>query len=569
MRRMRRAALLVLCALSGCGGAGKPSQVAPPAAKRAPPPPPALVVAIVVDQLAAWIAEERLPLLPEGGGFARLRREGTWVQRARHAHAVTDTAPGHAALFTGRSPRETGIVANELLDEHGEFVSVLRDPATKLVDDEGVTQKTGSSIARLRVPTVADALRAARADATIVSVSIKDRGAIFGGGRSSSATLWFDVGLDRFVTSSGFASALPRWALPHATHAAVASLRSGAWTLLDPPWVKAHAATADDQPGEGDWDGLGRTFPHDLGHAKEPAVPFRATPFADEAVLSLAAAAVRARDASKPMFLAVSLSANDYVSHVFGPDSWESWDELRRIDASLAKLFALLDAEVGSEGWSVVLGADHGGATLPETASGRPWCGPSPDAFARACRLVPRIYVHELGKELRAVAEQAIGPGDWVLGVADPLVMLTPAARALDEARRQKLEAALLAKLKSDPRIADAFVVRTLPETCAKPAWDMSIADLVCRSVPRDGPGDVYVVPAPGAFFDTRYVVGFGENHGTPYVYDRTVPVLARGPGIAHGRVLSDARLATTYTRTLAALLGLAFDAPGTDLTHE
>src|SRR5262245_29078282 len=35
-------------------------------------------IAFVVDQLSAWVAEERFPLLPETGGFARLRREGTW-----------------------------------------------------------------------------------------------------------------------------------------------------------------------------------------------------------------------------------------------------------------------------------------------------------------------------------------------------------------------------------------------------------------------------------------------------------------------------------------------------------
>jgi len=38
------------------------------------------------------------------------------------------------------------------------------------------------------------------------------------------------------------------------------------WQLLDAGWVAAHAATADDQDGEGDYAGLGRTFPiHPIG----------------------------------------------------------------------------------------------------------------------------------------------------------------------------------------------------------------------------------------------------------------------------------------------------------------
>jgi hypothetical protein len=100
-------------------------------ARRAP-----VVVAIVVDQLAAWIAEERWPLLPESGGFARLRREGTWAVDMRYAHSVTDTAPGHAALFTGTWPRKTGIWANERMDVDLRVrMSILRDAETRLVID--------------------------------------------------------------------------------------------------------------------------------------------------------------------------------------------------------------------------------------------------------------------------------------------------------------------------------------------------------------------------------------------------------------------------------------------------
>ncbi|HSI05589.1 MAG TPA: hypothetical protein VLC93_13975, partial [Myxococcota bacterium] len=59
-----------------------------------------VVVTIIVDQFAAWVASERLETLPADGGFARLRREGTYVRAIRYAHAATETACGHAALFT-------------------------------------------------------------------------------------------------------------------------------------------------------------------------------------------------------------------------------------------------------------------------------------------------------------------------------------------------------------------------------------------------------------------------------------------------------------------------------------
>ena len=91
-------------------------------APRAPP----WLVTIVVDQLAAWMADERWPALPSDGGFARLQREGLNVRELRFAHSVTETAPGHAALYTGAVPRATGIVSNDVLGPDGKKASSLR-----------------------------------------------------------------------------------------------------------------------------------------------------------------------------------------------------------------------------------------------------------------------------------------------------------------------------------------------------------------------------------------------------------------------------------------------------------
>src|SRR5262249_45691624 len=123
-----------------------------------------VVVTIVVDQLAAWIADERWSELPKAGGFARLLREGTRVREMRYAHAVTDTAPGHAALYTGVTPRVSGIVGNEIPIDREKRESVLLDRDTALVVHGLATSRPGASIRALApdVPTLADRLRAAR-----------------------------------------------------------------------------------------------------------------------------------------------------------------------------------------------------------------------------------------------------------------------------------------------------------------------------------------------------------------------------------------------------------------------
>jgi hypothetical protein len=551
-----------------------------------------VVVSLVVDQMAAWIAAERWPELPATGGFARLRREGTWLRDVRYAHAVTDTAPGHSALYTGAVPRASGIVANEVIDAGGApggaRVSLLRDPLTAMVDATGAHRDVpGSSIAALRVETVADRLRAARPDAWVVSLSLKDRGAIFAGGRAPTAAVWFDPKRDRFVTSSAFAASLPRWAAPP-PHPAT-------WELLDPAWVSAHAATPDAQEGEGDVDGFGTIFPHAFAAAKSPGHALRTSPFADDALLAMALGALDAdrtpssssssRSAGRPYpsLIAVSLSANDYIGHTFGPDSWEAWDELRRLDAALARFFDALDARLGPAGWAAVLAADHGTTTMPEAARvprARPWCdgagtsAAKSDRWQRACGPVGRILPDDLAVTLRATAERVLGKGDgkgetrepWIAGVADPYVIFTDAARALDATRGEALRAALTKDLLARTEIARVIDVRGLPPRCPEESDD-SVDALVCRATPvRVGEaaagGDLYMVARPGSFFDPSVVVGKGSSHGSPYLFDRAVPMLARAPGLVEaGRVVDTPVSFRVFARTLASLLGV--EAPG------
>jgi len=552
---MRRPALALALLASAC----RPRRPPPPPPPAPAAPRPAVVVTLVIDQFAAWIAAERLPLLPDAGGFARLRREGTWFREMRYLHAATDTAPGHASLYTGVPPRESGILANELVDERGERYSILRDGASRVVTFDGPTDGAGSSIAMLRVPTLADALRARVPDAVIVSVSLKDRGAIFGGGRRPDATLWFDPRRDSFVTSTAFAPSMPAWALPAGAPAALAALRAAPWTLAPDRWVQEHAASPDDNPGEGDLEGWGTTFPHEFTRARRAGSALRASPQGDVAVLDLAAAAVtHARSPGRPLLLAVSLSSNDYIGHLFGPDSWEAWDQLRRLDASLARFFERLDAAVGPRGWALVLSADHGIVTLPEAPpEARPWCAPAApaDPWERPCGPLTRLDPDALARELQDAAVAALGPGAWVRGVADPYVYLTPAALQLAPARRGELLAALAARARQHPEVERVVETLTVPAACAA---DESVEALLCRSIPADSGAALYVQTRAGAFFDAGYVLGRGASHGSPYRFDRAVPLFVRAPGTFEpGRRIDDPIPFTRLRASAERLLGL------------
>jgi len=570
MRRMKRAALAIVL-LASCrdashaydAGSATDARAIVQTTPRAP-----IVVGIVVDQLAAWVLSERAPLLPKDGGFARLMREGTYVREVRFAHATCDTAPGHAALYTGAPPHESGIDANETLDDDFEKVSFLADPKTTQIDAFSVRDgETSSSLARLRVPTVADALRAAKPDAVIVSLSLKDRGAIFGGGKNPTDVVWYDAAKGNFVTSSAFARAPTPW-LKDSFFEDQKPYVDKVWDApLHPDWVRAHSPTPDAQRGEGDYLGLKSTYPHALLEASSPMKALRMTPFADHVLLAMGLRALDARRAQDhETLLAISLSANDYIGHTFGPDSWEAWDELDRLDTELAIFMRALDARYGPSGYAIVLAADHGVVGMPETATLAHACGDA-DRWTRPCEAGERIMPRDLTNELRDAATRALGPSPtkkpWVAGIAEPYVLLTERARTLSRADHAKLVRAVEDALRAHRGVERVY--ESAPATCA-PESDESLDALVCRArSPRDDEA-LYVLLKPGSFFDAGYAEGAGTSHGSPYLFDRAIPTIARAPGrVAAGRVIDTPTSYRVFAKTLADLLQVPAPAAVTD----
>lgn len=551
-----------------------------PAAAPAPKHHAPFVVAIVVDQLSAWVAASRWPELPKDGGFARLRREGTWVKNLRYPYAVTDTAPGHAALQTGKVPAESGIVGNELIDRAGNHVTILHDDTTSTVTPRGVRATPSSSAALLRAETVADRLRAAHPDALVVSLSLKDRGAILPGGKHPTHALWFDADVDSFVTSTAFEPSYPEWASAISDHQAVTAARRVPWALTDRAWVAAHAAGPDDQPGEGDLDGLGTTFPH----VARTAAAFRALPASDAMILELGLAALAAEyDPSKPTLLLLSLSSSDVIGHVFGPDSWEAWDQLRKLDARLASLIESLDRRAGAP-VPMLLAGDHGNLSMPEISPARAGvscrspesASAPPDPYGRPCSVGVRLEPHAIALELAAATRAALGEGDWISGIADPYLFLTPEARALTGKRRAVLDGAIRRVLAGHHDGLEDFIdARTLAKRCpdvlahakgapARARIGEDVTTLVCRAwSPIVGAGDYYLVPRIGSSFDGEIVSGKGASHGSPQIYDRTVPMLVRAPGVIDAGAVVDAPVDFSVFAALeASLAGLDGRAP-------
>lgn len=390
-----------------------------------------------------------------------------------------------------------------------------------------------ASPAALQAETVADVLeRATDGRARTVSVSVKDRAAVFAG-RSIDRALWYDARLPGYTTSTFYGEVPPwldEWQRAHPIDALLVP-----WTPEDPELL-ARLLGPDDAPGEGDWEGFGTTFPHDPLASSAPYSVVRATPRSSEHLLSLAEEAAQREGLGEdevPDLLAISISSTDYVAHTFGPDSWEYLDNLIRVDRALGAFLERLERERGPT--AVLLTADHGGAPLPERAG--------------TGRLMPEAIATGLEAEL----DRTLGEGDWVITYVQPFVYLSEHARA-DEARLESATRAAIDWLSTRPEIglaADAREARTWRED------EAPVRRAVGLSVPDDPAGDVFVVPREGFVVDEAMPSGFGTSHGTPWAYDRTVPVIVWGEGVGHVRTdepLAQERVAST----LAALLGVA-----------
>lgn len=517
--------VVIIAALSpACGGGARPAQQAPRAR---------LVVSVVLDQIGSEVLERDLAALNPHGLIRQTIALGAYVPRSVYPYAATYTAPGHATIYSGVTPSVHGIVANKIWDRaRRRIVSVVDDAEHAVHGNEGAFAAPGA----LLNETVADSLkRASHGRSRVVSISLKDRCAVIPGGAHPDASVWYDERAQRFVTSSYYDAAMPPWLVAFATSHPLEHY-FGTWTLRD---AREGRDVRDDRAGEGDWHGLGTTFPHVLASSTDPAAAFLATPFSAHYLIDLADAAVSQfalGNDDAPDLLAISISSTDYAGHVFGPDSLESLDTLIRVDEALSQFVQRLERRMPV---AVLITADHGVVSLPEISR----------AGGHAAE---RLQGDELQRELDAHLVSKFGEGPWVDAFQQPFVYLSALANGSE--RREAVIAEAIAKLGTLAGVHAAYDARRR-DVLARSSDGVEQA--VANSIHARASGDIFVVPSQRSIVDELMPVGFGTSHGSPWPYDTTVPVIVRGPEVRHVRIeQSTSQLAVAPT--LAQLLHVA-----------
>jgi predicted AlkP superfamily pyrophosphatase or phosphodiesterase len=485
---------------------------------QAAPKKPTLVVLVAIDQFRGDYLQRFGPQLT--GGIARLMKGGAVFTDAHHDHAITETAPGHATLLSGRFPRSTGIMMNS--------IGVADSSAPLLAGGYG----PGASPARFNGTTLADWLRAANPQTRVLSVSMKDRAAILPIGRSKSNVYWYSPD-GRFVTSKYYGDSVPTWVNEYNDRGLSFKYAGKSWTLLLPDSAYSER---DSVPEES--NGEGYTFPHKLpDDDTEAASLVRTTPFIDDLVVSFALDGVsKLKLGTGPGtdLLSISLSATDVIGHRFGPDSREIHDQVLRVDRAIGTFLDSLFKLRDSTTITIAFSADHGVGTIPELAP---------------ASVQPRPVRVQLAPALSAIRKGMVAAklDSSAIDIDGNLVFTD----------RDKFKAA---KVDVDSTLdALATALRATPGVARVDRYAKLVADTLKDPVARRWAHQFPPTARIDLIVTLTRLSTFGGNvasHASGYDYDSHVPLIFYGAGVKPGRVTDFVRT-VDLAPTLAAIAGV------------
>jgi len=493
---VRKVGLAVAASLAACSPSVAPAQSLKPDA-------PKLILAISVDQFSADLFDEYRGQFT--GGFRRLIDGGTVFHNGYQSHAATETCPGHSTIMTSRRPGSNGIVANAWVD----WAAPRADKAVYCAEDESAPGSTSTnytvSVKHLNATTFGDRLKAVSPASRNVAVAGKDRAAIMMGGHNLDQR-WYRQG-------NAFATDLKGATVPRSvtsTNQALANAIAQARPPLEPPaFCQARDKAYQVSPtlSVGTWR---------MDRAAGDASSFFRTPEFDGAVLALSAALIQEMQLGKGPatdVMSVGLSATDYVGHAFGRGGMEMCLQMVALDRELGDFLAMMDRS-GID-YAVVLTADHGGLDIPERLRDH--------GVADAARADSGLDAAEVGKQL-APRLGLTGTVLKGLGIAGDIWV----DASVPEAKKAAVVKAAKERYQAHPQVYGAYTkseILALPMPSGSPvSW--TVPQRIRASYDARRSGDLYVALKPNISAVAKPSVGYTATHGSPWDYDRRVPIL-------------------------------------------
>lgn len=505
---------------------------------------PKLVVGIVVDQMCYEYLYRFYDKYSEGG-FKRLMNEGSNCRNTQYNYIPTYTGPGHASIYTGTTPSNHGIVANDWYDrDMKRGINCVEDSTVTAV---GVNTVFGKfSPLNLKANTITDQLKLTYPDSKVVSMSIKNRGAILPGGHLSDGSYWFDFNSGRFITSTFFTDQLPDWVEKFNAENKVDQYLRGKWETLYSIDTYTESGE-DDSPYE--HLPLGKdvpTFPYDLDAIRTSETKYTKfvyTPFAnsfltDFALRSIAKESLGEDDQCD--VLAISYSTPDIIGHAFGPYSKEIEDTYIRLDLEIKRLLDELDAKVGKKQYTLFLTADHAVVPVPQQLVDMGLPG-------------GYLFIDQHLPELRQKVTDKFGE-DLIEAHENLNFYLN-----LDRIKEKGIDITdvkfmIIDEVSNWEGVKRVFDTKDLYSASLDDEWK----DMVRKGYYPKESGDIMYILKPGYLPKLTDVEDShkGTSHGSAYSYDTHVPLLWYGKHIPELEIYTPINI-TDITPTLAHLMNL------------
>ena len=517
-----------------------PACAQPAVTATAPPGAPRLIVALSIDQLSGDLYDEYRPQLL--GGIGRLS-QGTVFRNGYQSHNATETCPGHSTIMTGSRPSRTGIIANYWFDQSQQ----RSDKGVYCSEDERVAGSSSTAYTvspyHLRVPTLGDLLKRAQPGSRNVAVAGKDRSAVMMSGHNADQRWYWD--------GKTFATDLKGVAMPRSVTAARTAVSNAIGQdrpALDLPGFCQGKSQVIPLEGGGAPVGA-RTFARQAGDIRN----FRASPEFDGATLALAASLIEEMQLGRGPatdVMSISLAGTDVIGHSFGTEGAEMCLQLFSLDRDLGDFFRLLDSK-GID-YLVMLTADHGGQDVPE----RRRLQGTPGAARVDAKLTAKDVGASVGAKLGIKGPVLYGEGSFGDMYVD---------RSLSPADQRRAKAAAIAAFRAHPQVETVFTREQLAATASpsSPPDQWSLIERARASFDAERSGDFVVLlkrdvqPVP---VTTSYVA----THGSPWDYDRRVPILFWRRGMTQ-TLRNDSIETADIMPTLAAAIGLPVDQKSID----
>jgi len=483
---------------------------------------PKLILQITVDQLRGDMIKKYKSNFHDDG-FLYLLNNGTSFTNAHYIHAITKTAPGHATLATGSTPSKHGIINNNWYSRKTHhLVYSCQDSASKILDN--LSSEIGRSPKNLIAETFSDKVHKQNPKSKIFGISTKDRGAIMLAGHFGKA-FWYSKKTGGITTSQYYYNKYPKWVSDWNKNKLFNRYYKNGWNLIYNK-DRYQNYDVDSNNYERTLPGLGHKFPHSFKNLSLPnfykLLPY--SPWGDRLTFEFAKSLIETQKLGideNVDYLSISFSSTDYIGHLFGPNSLEYEDQIYNLDKTLSDLFKFIDKKIGLQNVLIVLSADHGVSESPEylIQNGKK------SGVVSAVDIRKRI--NEFGKKNLKLKN------DLVEALIPPYIYLNESLIKKSNLSIKYVENALLPVAEKSPGVYKAFAANKILEDNF--GSSDSIEAMVKNSYFAGRSGNLYIVNKPHWFFS--YNPKTRENtatHGSPWAYDRFVPIIFAGHGIAH-----------------------------------